>query len=129
MPLELTKKQLYEAIQVLYPGLGPNKDYQKFKQASYEAFYLQLGISKENVTNPTAVEFIFNFVEIFVKNFKRRWNQGKNKSHFSDMVKNNAVFFNKVWSFEEILNPPPPPVKPVPEAVDFDVDETGDVDG
>ena len=44
MPLELTKKQLFEAIQVLYPGLGPNKDYTKFKEAAFEAFYLQIGI-------------------------------------------------------------------------------------
>ena len=121
MPLELTKKQLFEAIQVLYPGLGPNKDYKKFKDASFEAFYLQLGIQKENV-DAVAMEKIFTFVEIFVKNFKRLWNLRNNKKHFLNMLRNNAVFFEKVWSFEDILNPPP--VIPVPEAID--VDETGD---
>ena len=48
------------------------------------------------------------------------------------MLRNHAVFFEKVWSFEDILNPPPPPpppppVIPVPEAID--VDETGDAQG
>ena len=128
MPLELTKKQLFEAIQSLYPGLGPNKDYAKFKEAAFEAFYHQLGIQKENVVDPAAVEKIFNFVEIFVKNFKRLWNLRNNKKHFLNMLRNNAVFFEKVWSFEGILNPPPPPpVIPVAEAID--VDGTGDANG
>ena len=95
MPLELTKKQLFETIQVLYPGIGPNKDYQKFKKASYEAFYLQLGISKENITDPTAVEFIFNFVEIFVKNFKRLWNQQKNK-------KQSIILYLRVFALPQL---------------------------
>ena len=128
MPLELTKKQLFETIQVLYPGLGPNKDYKKFKEAAFEAFHLQLGIQKENVVDPVAVAKIFTFVEIFVKNFKRLWNDRNNKKHFLNMLRNNAVFFEKVWSFEDILNPPPPPpVIPVAEAMD--VDETGDAHG
>ena len=127
MPLELTKKQLFETIQVLYPGLGPNKDYKKFKEAAFEAFYLQLGIQKENVVDPVAVEKIFTFVEIFVKNFKRLWNLRNNKCHFLNMLRNNPVFFEKVWSFEDVLNPPPPPVIPVVELVDLD--ETGDAHG
>ena len=131
MALKLTKKQLFEAIQALYPGLGPNKDYSKFKEAAFEAFYHQLGIQKENVVDPAAVEKIFNFVEIFVKNFKRLWNLRNNKKHFLNMLRNHAGFFEKVWSFEGILNPPPPPppppVIPVPEAID--VDETGDALG
>ena len=126
MALELTKKQLFEAIQALYPGLGPNKDYSKFKEAAFEAFYHQIGIQKENV-NAVAMEKIFTFVEIFVKNFKRLWNLRNNKKHFLNMLRNNAVFFEKVWSFEDVLNPPPPPPPPVP--VPVDLDETGDANG
>ena len=127
MALKLTKKQLFEAIQALYPGLGPNKDYSKFKEAAFEAFYHQIGIQKENV-NAVAMEKIFTFVEIFVKNFKRLWNLRNNKKHFLNMLRNHAGFFEKVWNFEDVLNPPlPPPVIPAPEAID--VDETGDALG
>ena len=126
MALKLTKKQLFEAIQALYPGLGPNKDYSKFKEAAFEAFYHQLGIQKENV-DAVAMDKIFTFVEIFVKNFKRLWNLRNNKGHFTNMLRNNAAFFEKVWSFEDVLNPPPPPPPPVP--VPVDLDETGDANG
>ena len=123
MRLELSKKQLFDRIQILYPSLGPNK-LAKFKEAAAEAFWIQIDVPKESVTVPVSegkvrvikaiadekeTEIIDqigeDFLDFFVKNTKHFWNQPKNKK-----------WFKKVWNFDYLV--PPPPVQVVPEVTE-----------
>ena len=124
MPLELTKKQLFDRIQLLYPRLGPNKLAQ-FKDAAAEAFWIEIDVLKESV-DPVSEVKVALFLDLFVKNTKHFWNQPKNKKWFKKVYEHHQGYYDKVWNFDYLVPPPPPPPPPppvqvVPEAAAGDI--------
>ena len=123
MPLELSKKQLFDQIQLLYPRLGPNK-LAKFKDAAAEAFWICIGVPKDSVTDPVAEARVAVFLDLFVKNTKHFWNEPKNKKWFKKVYEHHQGYYDKLCNFDYLVPPPPgppPPVQVVPEAAAGDI--------